>query len=92
MDMIERVAKAMWSEAVPNNPWEGALDDDYDDGPGRNTTRRMARAAIEAMREPTEAMASAFDEAWSSSHMTEFLDGWSAAIAAALATQNTEEK
>lgn len=51
-EMIERVAKAIWS--------------DYWDGEGcswaemeessRQTALSMARAAIEAMREPTEAM------------------------------------
>jgi hypothetical protein len=49
-DMIEQIAKAMWMVAVPSNPWETALDDDYYDGPGRDTVRKMASAAIEAIR------------------------------------------
>lgn len=55
-DMIETVAKAMWHAIAPLNPWETALDEDYYDGPGRDNTRKMARAAIEAMREPTKEM------------------------------------
>lgn len=52
VDKMERVAKAMWKSAVPNNPWDGALDDDYYDGPGRVTMRKMALAAIKEMESP----------------------------------------
>lgn len=47
--MVETVAAAMWKAAVPDNPWETALDEDYYDGPGRDTMRKMANAAVEAM-------------------------------------------
>lgn len=55
-EMVERLAMAMWAVCNPDNPWDTALDEDYYDGPGRDAMRQMARAAIGAMREPTEAM------------------------------------
>lgn len=61
-EMVERVARAMWKSQCPNTPWDAALDEDYYDGPGRTTLRSMARAAIEAMREPNEAMLRAGDD------------------------------
>ena len=61
MDMIERVAEAMWQAewARAGNggrrrvPWSEIAPTDQD------RYRFVARAAIEAMREPTEAMAAA---------------------------------
>lgn len=53
MNMIERVARAMY-DATPFKETEGGYDEQSE------TYRRMcellARAAIEAMREPTDAM------------------------------------
>lgn len=50
-EMVERVAKAIFDRgSVLQKPWEEA-----DDG-HREFYRSLARAAIEAMREPTEAM------------------------------------
>ena len=47
-EMIERVARAMWRECEPSSfGWEESDRDNY---------RRLARAAIAAMREPTIAL------------------------------------
>lgn len=53
MDMIERVAKAMYEAMGPEAVWD-KLDDNL-----RNSFRTRARAAIAAMREPTGAMVDA---------------------------------
>ena len=50
-EMIERVAKAL-SEREGSGPWEGGLLGES----GREMWRKTARAAIEAMREPTPDM------------------------------------
>ena len=55
-EMIERVAKAL-SEREGSGPWEGGLMGER----GREMWRATARAAIEAMREPTSEMAFADD-------------------------------
>lgn len=47
MDMIEKVARAIWDDACPGMEW-GDID--------RLSYRGWAQAAIEAMREPTDAM------------------------------------
>lgn len=50
MDMIERVARAIAGKLDDNTPWKEC-------GQGfRETCILLARAAIEALREPTEAM------------------------------------
>lgn len=50
-EMVERVAKAMW-EKTYTSPWRSkAAGDDL-----TQEYLDMARAAIEALREPTEAM------------------------------------
>ena len=56
-DMVEQVAKAIWNHRFPDMSWESksrseGIKDDY---------RMNARAAIAAMREPTEAMMQAGD-------------------------------
>lgn len=53
MSMIERVARAMY-EASPFRETAGAYEDQSEIY--RRTCRLFARAVIEAMREPTEAM------------------------------------
>jgi hypothetical protein len=57
-EMVERVARAILKEAAMLNSPE--IQDDLTDGFRLNVSRvwakRYARAAIEAMREPTEAM------------------------------------
>lgn len=58
-EMVERVARAIyyagWPEppTMPRNRWEALSDEE------RALCRRMARAAIAAMREPTEEMVDA---------------------------------
>ncbi len=83
MDMIERVARAL-IESGGSTPWE-EMDDSNSDEPTwyRDHYFRMARAAIEAMREPTDAMCEAAD--WS--QYSEVLQ-YQRAIDAALADQN----
>jgi hypothetical protein len=51
-EMIERVAKALWLDYWDGDAcaWEDAEES------ARETSRSLARAAIEAMREPTEDM------------------------------------
>lgn len=52
--MIERVAKAM-HEALPVEPWDKIPWEELPDS-GKDEYRTRSRAAIEAMRGPTEAM------------------------------------
>lgn len=68
-EMVERVARGLWeSEPVifawgPQErhriPWDVAVERDL---AGVGIFRQFARAAIKAMREPTEAMCDAGDE------------------------------
>lgn len=70
-DMIERVARALYA-ATPFKETEGGFDAQSETY--RKMCRLLARAAIEAMREPTDAMfeaakpyglcMSALDDAW----------------------------
>lgn len=56
--MVERVAKAIYEEDDPWHkawPWPNLSEKQA----GAEAYRRCARAAIEAMREPTEAMVNA---------------------------------
>jgi hypothetical protein len=70
MDMVERVARALADEARFI----------YERNPER--WNDAAIAAIEAMREPTEGMTAAFDEAYAEETACncEFRNGWHAAI------------
>lgn len=65
-EMVERVARAMWEsmrlEYDQMVPWEEAQDNNDELGPARRQLRLMARAAIAAMREPTEEMFRAAEE------------------------------
>lgn len=59
MTMIERVARAIYAAmAAPSEPYWGCLDEATKHG-----TKRIARAAIKAMREPTEEMVDQASEA-----------------------------
>lgn len=49
-EMVERVARALHQHIAPEAPWE-SLNPTH-----RDVACRVARAAIEAMREPTVAM------------------------------------
>lgn len=79
-EMIERVAKAicLWDGA----DWDGTLGSREC---SRNRYRDTARAAIEAMREPTDGQRNAYYEL---SHKTEVMVDahWERAIDAALST------
>jgi hypothetical protein len=56
-EMVERVARAMAVVDKGDDMWDVVSDDGDGYGyVGKNEYRAMARAAIEAMREPTEAM------------------------------------
>lgn len=52
-DMVERVALALWLDEFPDCIWESCPERTREDYRGH------ARAAIEAMREPTEGMLNA---------------------------------
>lgn len=55
IEMIERVAKALYERDGNENDWAKA------DGDCRRLYRKCARVAVKAMREPTDAMLSAGD-------------------------------
>ena len=54
-EMVERVARAIWQESVGRADWY-KWETFRPDAWGRCLSMAQARAAIEAMREPTEAM------------------------------------
>ena len=57
MDMVEQVARAMWGQRCKRAARQGIELEAWGDGfwPSANGIMEEARAAIEAMREPTEA-------------------------------------
>lgn len=57
-EMIERVAEAAFMADWPKDNWSRFGNEDY----VKNRYRRIARAAIEAMREPTKAQLEAAEE------------------------------
>jgi hypothetical protein len=59
MDMIERVAMALHKASMDIRPWANLPDESVGGYVGRDIYRADARVAIEAMREPTEAMVNA---------------------------------
>lgn len=78
MNKIEQVARAIYEATEPKNVWEIRSDEfkrDYLD---------YARAAIEAMREPTEAMCSAAEDSGSLEAGSSPFGAWQAMIDAAL--------
>jgi hypothetical protein len=60
--MVERVARAMFDDERPDDSYEKFVANN----PDPQKYVRMARAAIEAMREPTDAMAQAVGSHWGS--------------------------
>lgn len=52
MDKIEQVARAMCADDSPHNDWDSRDMSDFT----RDAWRKMAKAAIGAIREPTEDM------------------------------------
>lgn len=93
MDMIEKIAKAMCE--ANGTIWGGPRgEDDPDFLLVKLSYMRMARAAIEAMREPTEAMLKAGDlPGWDDS-VSIGLSGevWQAMIDAALPSPPVAEE
>jgi hypothetical protein len=92
-DMIERVARAMCEQCAAEFGGPVKLEE----SPAREAWISSARAAIEAMHEPTEAMEMAGNDALSDNGVCPVDDSdaplaWRAMIDEALATQNTEEK
>jgi len=83
--MIEKVARAMYEAqvgaSVPEDLWAVTLAH-----PAFAGTLATARAAIQAMREPTQEMVTAGEDYTDSYYSEEddFLKGWQAAIDAAL--------
>lgn len=63
MNMVEKVARAMMVAKNGGDYWDEMSDDSDVDYVGRTEALKMARAAIEAMREPTDAMKLAADRA-----------------------------
>ena len=77
-EMVEKVAKAMHSvDALIQPSWE-SLEGEQED------YREYARAAIAAMREPTEAMIEAAQWNTTRGKVPTFKDQWQAAIDEAL--------
>jgi hypothetical protein len=77
--MVERVAKAILADKHPDLPWEIASE------LCRNDFLGHARAAIEALREPTEAMREAVsDPAHQMFSHGHIIDVWNHMIDAAL--------
>ncbi len=74
--MVERVARAIYASIELKKPWDAAPK-------WHEPCRREARAAIEAMREPSREMVGAMEEwaGWCAGYIEE---GWSAAIDVAL--------
>jgi hypothetical protein len=90
--MIERVARA-----ICNSLAGGDFDSLPEWGPLKNTYRGQARAAIEAMRDPSWEMMGAMYEAmfadkWDGSQAPMVGAGFDAAIDAALASPPTERE
>lgn len=84
-EMIERVARVIAPEAFDRTAFDARADyftkpGDFEAGQER--ARAKARAVIEAMREPTEAMMGALAHVAGCIHMPE--PGWRAAIDEAL--------
>lgn len=61
MDMVERVARAIWAKRRAIAASQGIELEDWGDGtfPRANHVHEEARAAIEAMKEPTPEMVEA---------------------------------
>lgn len=93
--MVERVARAMYEAAAQDLQSKYAIELDemvdcpWEYQPERDHWYHYARAAITAMREPTEAMLDVGGD-WYVEHPREdALEKWQAMIDAALADNNT---
>ena len=76
--MVERVARAIYAKADPSGKWEARSE------MGKGHYIAMARAAIAAMREPTEGMVHAMTALAPTWDDETSRRKWSAAIDAAL--------
>jgi len=94
-EMIERIARAIWNQRRASVAELGIDLEEWGDGgiPRANKVFEEARAAIEAMREPTEAMLKASDSimggGWQNSHSD--AETWDAMIDAALTIPSTNK-
>ena len=79
--MVERVARAIRAE-IAGLVFDRSIDGDGADGVGMYAD--IARAAIEAMREPTQAMLDAADGPWSDDDRPALIDEYRSMIDAAL--------
>ncbi|MBR1122091.1 hypothetical protein JQ628_11245 [Bradyrhizobium lablabi] len=90
MDMIDRVAAAIMLAVTDGHGFQANWKEQPDDV--RGFWRTVARAAIEAMREPTDCMcragAAKWDDDWCSE--TNALNMWSGMIDAALSDKNPQ--
>lgn len=98
--MIERVARALWQASEHEGPEGWATWPDTPraaaiahEGNSREEWREIARAALRAMREPTEHMNAAgekpFDEPFVGGRLTPAFAVWEAMIDAALSDDGT---
>lgn len=93
IDMVEEVAKAMWDVRRANANNAGVELEFWGDGavPKANGIMDEARAAIEAMREPTDRMICAVLDLHDSAPKTfRVSDDWHAMIDAALSQTSKE--
>ena len=81
MSMIEKVARAMLAHRMPNHP--SLVEERYwNTYPNKELYLNLAKAAIEAMSEPTDEMIEQLDASIRSK--TEAILAWQATIDAAL--------
>lgn len=90
MNMIEKVARAIHAadQGGDDESWDELEDDcGYDPVLGKLACFRLARAAIEAMREPTAEMVQAWHAEKPKDEWPEWRRNWTATIDAALKEQ-----
>ena len=86
MSMIEKVARALAREYISHHGEESAATDDYIEG-NWPLFAREARAAIEAMREPTDGMLQAGAKGSGEDSLGVAEGAWQAMIQAALSEE-----
>lgn len=83
--LVERVAKAIFREGFHHDELESVVAAKWEEWPeSRQQCRRKARAAIEAMREPTNEMVGAGVEGWKANGYLSIQWVWPCMIDAAL--------
>lgn len=86
-EMVDRVARAIGAECVKTNPRKFSVNWpwlDISDGDAALDLPTVASAAIEAMREPTEAMVEASNREWDGRMSHRSSGAWQAMIDKAL--------